>query len=407
MKQQKCKNKQDSAITNKSDLQSTCNSSFALFKNCVKKISIPHEKKIKQKDYLSQGTIPVIDQGETFIGGYTNDANTILKCPFPVIVFGDHTKTIKLVNFDFAPGADGIKVLKPTEQYDIRFFFYAMQYVTGKMQDRGYSRNYQYLEKELIPTFSLPEQKRIVEKIDELFSDLDAAESELRVAKEKLEIYWHAILEKAFSKYRGPNRFLSDFIENPKYGTSQKCNYDISDATAVYRIPNIDHQTGNIDHSDIKFTILGEDEKEKLKLIPGDILMIRSNGSISLVGRCALVKTCDIKGVFAGYLIRLRIKDIKQLRPEYLLYFLSTHEARQYIESKAKSTSGVNNINAEEIKQILIPICDIGEQSKIIKEIEIHEPLHKKSSQLIDFSLCKLNILRQSILKQAFEGGLA
>ena len=293
-----------------------------------------------------------------------------------------------------------------------RYLYYFLLYVIADLYAKTHGSGMVHITKGSfmstpIQVPSRPEQKRIVEKIDELFSDLDAAESELRVAKEKLEIYWHAILEKAFSKYRGPNRFLSDFIENPKYGTSQKCNYDISDATAVYRIPNIDHQTGNIDHSDIKFTILGEDEKEKLKLIPGDILMIRSNGSISLVGRCALVKTCDIKGVFAGYLIRLRIKDIKQLRPEYLLYFLSTHEARQYIESKAKSTSGVNNINAEEIKQILIPICDIGEQSKIIKEIEIHEPLHKKSSQLIDFSLCKLNILRQSILKQAFEGGLA
>ena len=293
-----------------------------------------------------------------------------------------------------------------------RYLYYFLLYVIADLYAKTHGSGMVHITKgpfmsTPIQVPSRPEQKRIVEKIDELFSDLDAAESELRVAKEKLEIYWHAILEKAFSKYRGPNRFLSDFIENPKYGTSQKCNYDISDATAVYRIPNIDHQTGNIDHSDIKFTILGEDEKEKLKLIPGDILMIRSNGSISLVGRCALVKTCDIKGVFAGYLIRLRIKDIKQLRPEYLLYFLSTHEARQYIESKAKSTSGVNNINAEEIKQILIPICDIGEQSKIIKEIEIHEPLHKKSSQLIDFSLCKLNILRQSILNQAFEGGLA
>ena len=175
-----------------------------------------------------------------------------------------------------------------------RYLYYFLLYVIADLYAKTHGSGMVHITKgpfmsTPIQVPSRPEQKRIVEKIDELFSDLDAAESELRVAKEKLEIYWHAILEKAFSKYRGPNRFLSDFIENPKYGTSQKCNYDMSDATAVYRIPNIDHQTGNIDHSDIKFTILGEDEKEKLKLIPGDILMIRSNGSISFVGRCALV----------------------------------------------------------------------------------------------------------------------
>lgn len=438
MKQQKCKNKQDSAITNKSDLQSTCNSSFALFKNCVKKISIPHEKKIKQKDYLSQGTIPVIDQGETFIGGYTNDANTILKCPFPVIVFGDHTKTIKLVNFDFAPGADGIKVLKPTEQYDIRFFFYAMQYVTGKMQDRGYSRNYQYLEKELIPTFSLPEQKRIVEKIDELFSDLDAAESELQVAKEKLNIFRLTVLDQAFTgKLSTFNRTddINDLIQ--KLFASQKdkkhfsilekmplpnlpedwcwiCVGDISTGVEygssqkslpkgeipVIRMGNI--QEGKIDYNDLVYSSDAV-EIAKYMLHSGDVLFNRTN-SPELVGKTGIYLG-EQPAIFAGYLIRLNHIQ-KMVDSKYLNYFLNSNIAVRY-GNKVK-TDGVNqsNINGTKLCSYPFPFCSLEKQKQVVEDIEQYLALYERIYGTVFSQLEKTKALRQGILKQAFEGGL-
>src|ERR1035437_2525062 len=69
--------------------------------------------KIKQKDYLTEGKYPVIDQGQDLIGGYYNDENLLVPTEPPFIIFGDHTKVKKFVNFRFIPGADGVKVLKP------------------------------------------------------------------------------------------------------------------------------------------------------------------------------------------------------------------------------------------------------------------------------------------------------
>ena len=81
------------------------------YKEVVKKISVPAENKIKQKQYIENGRLPVIDQGSKLIGGYSDDEEKIVKCNLPVIVFGDHTKCVKYVNFPFCAGADGIKVL--------------------------------------------------------------------------------------------------------------------------------------------------------------------------------------------------------------------------------------------------------------------------------------------------------
>lgn len=79
-------------------------------------------KRIKQSNYLQEGKIPVIDQGQDFIGGYIDDENMAFKGDLPVIIFGDHTRNIKYVNRRFAVGAEGVKILKPESCYEPKFF---------------------------------------------------------------------------------------------------------------------------------------------------------------------------------------------------------------------------------------------------------------------------------------------
>ena len=177
-------------------------------------------------------------------------------------------------------------------------------------------------------------------------------------------------------------------------------------AIPVYRIPNINYSQGIISHNDLKYASFTEDELSALKLKVGDILIIRSNGSVSLVGRTAVVSKRDIGGLFAGYLMRLRIKVEKKVLPQYLNLYLNTHYARNQIEMMAKSTSGVNNINATEICQIKIPICDIDLQKEIIEAIESKSSLCDSIEQTVDTALAQAEAMRQSILKKAFEGEL-
>jgi len=154
--------------------------------------------KVKQNEYLPSGQYPVIDQGQDFIGGFTDDETKLVSCELPVIVFGDHTKVIKFVNRPFVPGADGVKVIKPLPFIDAKLFEMFLHRIVGGLEDRGYARHYQFLAKASIPIPPFNEQHRIVAKIEELFSELEKGVESLKVAREQLKVYRQSVLKAAF-----------------------------------------------------------------------------------------------------------------------------------------------------------------------------------------------------------------
>ena len=297
-----------------------------------------------------------------------------------------------------------------------KYMFYYMAMMKSKLISMGKGGTQNNISQTILKSLNVivppPEvQDNLVFRIEELFSELDKAVETLQTTKQQLAVYRQAVLKEAFegkltnSTISGKRR-LGEYIEKPRYGTSKKCGYDTGkEYTAVIRIPNINAKQGIIDHSDLKYAKFDVDELKLLSLEEGDILIIRSNGSVSIVGMAAMVRSCDINDTFAGYLIRLRIHSKKELLPKYLLHFLSSYEARSYIERIAKSTSGVNNINAQEIARLEIPVTSMQEQIAIVTEIESRLSVCESIEQPVDTALAQADAMRQSILKQAFEGG--
>ncbi len=121
-------------------------------------------KKIKQRDYQLTGTIPIVDQSKKMIGGYTDNVDCKIEVKKPVIVFGDHTRIIKYVDFDFAPGADGIKILEPSDDFLPKFFYYFLKVIP--LPNKGYSRHYQYLANSKILIPPIPIQEKIIRILD-------------------------------------------------------------------------------------------------------------------------------------------------------------------------------------------------------------------------------------------------
>lgn len=192
-------------------------------------------------------------------------------------------------------------------------------------------------------------------------------------------------------------------IEGLKYGTSQKCDYETS-GVPVLRIPNISN--GTVDHTDLKYANLPPKEFNDLKLVPGDILLIRSNGSVSLVGKSAVIKESEKDFAYAGYLIRLRLNRLL-VSPNYLNWCLTSRQLRLQIEIPAKSTSGVHNINSQEVKKLRIPLPPIEEQTEAVRQIESLFKAIGQIEQQYQFTQTHLNHLNQSILAKAFRGELA
>lgn len=153
-----------------------------------------NKRKVPAKTYLPAGALPIVDQGQAFIGGYTNDLSLVIDPGDGVIVFGDHTRTFKRVDFPFAAGADGIKVLHPVLT-DSRYAYYAC--LSLQFPNKGYSRHYSYLNRSTFPIAPVSERERIVSKIDELFSEIEEGERALERAQKLVERYRQSVLKAA------------------------------------------------------------------------------------------------------------------------------------------------------------------------------------------------------------------
>lgn len=135
----------------------------------------PRKYQIKSSDIEKKGKYPVVSQSKIFIDGYYSDESKVFKSESPTIVFGDHNKTVKFIDFDFVVGADGTKLLKPL--VNPHYYYYLIQYIVQGLDTKNYGRHYNLLTKKPIPIPPLEEQERIVEKLDQLFAEIDLLES--------------------------------------------------------------------------------------------------------------------------------------------------------------------------------------------------------------------------------------
>ena len=165
--------------------------SEATFLDVVTDASRGHTK-TAQKDYLPAGVLPIVDQGRDAIGGWSNDWMSKSPVDLPVVVFGDHTRCVKFVDFPFGVGADGTKVLKPKAGLDTRFLFHWMRSID--LRDAGYSRHFKFLKDRVVPLPPLEEQRRIAAVLDQA----DLLRTKRRQALAKLDTLTQAIFHDMF-----------------------------------------------------------------------------------------------------------------------------------------------------------------------------------------------------------------
>lgn len=276
----------------------------------------------------------------------------------------------------------------------------------------------------MLPLAPLAEQRRIVVKLEKLVDQVAACQQRLVKISTLLKRFRQSVLAAACSgrltaDWREENSTqatgsaedlpsgwssssVGEVLESLKYGTATKCGYE-KRGVPVLRIPNV--VSGKIDQTDLKFAELPAKEVNQLQLTAGDILLVRSNGSVSLVGRSAIVGK-DQKGfAYAGYLIRLRPNRTK-IEPEFLNLALASYDVRVQIELEARSTSGVNNINTEEVQVLHFLLPPLPEQQEIVRRVENCFKLADRLEARFAEGQKRVESITRAILAKAFRGEL-
>lgn len=266
--------------------------------------------------------------------------------------------------------------------------------------------------------FPLPpfhEQRRIVRRVESLFTKLDEAKDKAQKVVDEFKTRKAAILHKAFTgeltaKWREEHdvgmeswekKRLSDVVTEFKYGTSEKSDYN-NKGIPVLRIPNIGDN--GIDLSDIKYLNHRNVDSES-QIHEGDILIIRSNGSRDLVGKAVLVPELGCEYAYASFLIRAK-PNHSIINAHYLTIFLNSTDARRQMFRRAKSSAGINNINTKELGAISLTVPSLPEQDEIVHIINEMMDKDQQSKEAAEAVLDQIDLMKKSILARAFRGEL-
>ena len=321
--------------------------------------------KIQKAAFGSSGRFPIIDQSQDAIAGWTDDESTLVHPTQPLVIFGDHTCALKLIDTPFAQGADGIKILQTVEALDPRFLFRVLR--ARPLESSGYQRHYSKLKEHQIPLPPLEVQEEIVAEIEGYQKVIDGARAVIDNYRTHIAIdpEW-------------PMVELGEVCERLQYGLSARLNTEEIGYKTFRMNELIDGRC--VDSGNMKCVDISAREFAKYRLVPGDILFNRTN-SFEHVGRTGIF---DLDGdyCFASYLIRLSVfEDAANMF--YVNDFMNTESFRAGIKQYATRAIGQSNINAKSLAAYRIPIPPLSTQNRIVAEIEAEQALVNANHELI------------------------
>lgn len=351
---------------------------------------------VKSTDYSDAYATPVLTAGKSFILGKTNETDGIFD-QLPVIIFDDFTTATQFVNFRFKVKSSAMKILHINTDLVIpKYIFYRLQIIQfdHSTHKRYWIQSYSKI-KVLIPP--LDEQSRIVAHIEELFSELDKAVDTLKTTKEQLEVYRQTILVDAFraatnSTYLKVGCVCAKIVDCPHSTPKWEKSGKLCLRTTNFKRGYLDLQSPNY-VSEETF----HDRNRRIIPQPGDVLYSREG---SVLGIACTIPS-NVYPCLGQRMMLLRSGE--KLNNRYLMHYLNSPMVTNHVIA-TKGGTGSPHINVGDIKEFQIPIPSLEEQSNIVRQIEEQLSSCDNVEKTVDSILTQADAMRQSILKQAFEG---
>lgn len=358
---------------------------------------------VESTDYNDAYETPVLTAGKSFILGYTDEKEGIYD-QLPVIIFDDFTTASQYVNFKFKVKSSAMKILTPvTELVLPKYVYYRIQIIQfdHSTHKRYWIQQYSKIRVSIPP---IPEQECIVARIEELFSQLDAGVETLKKTKAQLAVYRQAVLKEAFEGDY-PRKQLKEFSKAISGFAFKSSRYSPDGNYVVVKIGNVKER--HFDFSrDLTKTLEADDSiLEKYLLRRGDCLITltgsrgkRDYGFVAMVGNQN------------NYLLNQRVAalrfDQSVALPEFFQYYLASPSYRGMFFGYETGNVGQGNVGIKALLDPYVILPDIDTQKRIVEDVEDRLSVCDSIEQTVDTALQQAEAMRQSILKDAFEGRL-
>jgi len=366
------------------------------YKDCVLKRPEKKVKKFKVTEYLKIGKFPIIDQGKDFIAGYTDEEKEILNFNQPIIVFGDHTLSIKYINFSFARGADGTQIIIPNQKLVFpKFFYYLLQSLN--IEVKNYERYFKYIKKRRFILPSLTIQQQIAAKLDEQMAQIEIMKKETEKEKEASEIYSESFLKAVFNNPTWKKEAIKDLCEiNPR---RPELKYSDDSETSFIPMESVNQDKGIIDRTQIKS--FGKVKKGYTYFEENDVLFAKITPCMQNK-KSAIAKNL-INGFGFGTTEFHVLRANSKIIPELLFHYIREGSFIEEAKSHFTGAVGQQRVPKQFIEEyeIYYPILK-GEQIKLLKKIESSNDEIYKIDELIDNKLLAVSLFPSSILNEVF-----
>ena len=329
----------------------------------------PSKYIVDSDQYDDSFEIPVLTAGKSFILGYIDETNNIFD-NLPVIIFDDFTTSVQFVDFPFKVKSSAMKLLKNTEQADIKYCYYLLKF----LQHTPENHKRQWLSatsQNIVELPTIEKQKNIVRKLDKILEVIDNQNKQLELLDEAIKARFVEMFgDPIENTYSFPILKLGELSELITKGASpswQGYSYT-EDSTQTLFVTSENVREGYMDFSSIKYVEDAFNEKQKRSMIQkGDYLINIVGASI---GRPAQFNM-DCKANMNQAAALVRIKD-NTISDNYLLYYLNSDKA-QMMYNSMKSDTGRANLSLQDIANLEILVPDLTLQvkfSSFVQEVD-------------------------------------
>lgn len=336
------------------------------------------KRKIQESEYEANGSICVVDQGQRLISGRTNRADLLID-DGPYIVFGDHTRVVKFVDFPFVAGADGVRLYKAAPKFDSEYLYFFLR--SAALPADGYGRHSKYLQELEVPDLDPNQQRKIAACLKAQLAEVETARQAAQVQLREVSRLADAIVMDSVNNHPTIDYSLGDVLVEVKRGIGTSwSNYPVLGATRDGLAPAKEAP--------------GKQAPKYKAVVPGTVFY---NPMRILIGSIAFVDDDDEAGITSPDYVVLQGKP-KQVDSRWFYYWLRSPLGVACINSLARGAVRERMLfNRLAEVEIELPNFSIQQRASIaLKEL-------KSLRSAIEKQLREIDLLPQKILAQAFE----